>query len=219
MHERTAKGIEWSSILDILAGYASFSASKAFARQLEPSTDLQDVRRLLEETREARLLLATRGLHMGGVHDVRPLVDQAERGKVLVPPELLDIRSTLQRARLIRQAITRAANQFPNLADWAGQMEPCEHVADEIGRAIDDQGEIVDAASPKLMRIRQQLRASRERVTQTLERMIRNPDVAQYLQEPIITQRGGRYVIPIKADYKGRIPGLIHDQSALMGMT
>jgi len=214
MHERTAKGLEWDAVKDRLAHHTSFSAGRALALALEPSTDLQEVRRLLEETREARVLLNTRNVHLGGVHDIRPLVDQAERGKILTPQELLDVRSTLQRARLLRQSITRAANQFPNLADWAHQLEPCPHVADEIGQAIDDQGEILDAASPKLARIRRELRESRERVTHTLERMIRNPEIAQYLQEPLITQRGGRYVIPLKADYKGRIPGLIHDQSA-----
>ena len=214
MHERTAKGLEWPAILEKLAQYTSFSAGKELARALEPSTDLQEVRRLLEETREARILLQTRGLHLGGVHDVRPLVDQAERGKVLLPRALLDIRSTLQRARIIRQSIIRAANQFPNLADWASQMEPCDHVADEIGRCIDDNGDIQDTASPKLARIRNELRNQRERLTRTLERMIHNPDIAPYLQEPIITQRGGRYVIPLKAEHKGRIPGLIHDQSA-----
>ncbi len=214
MHERTAKGLEWHTIRENLARYTSFSAGRDLALRLEPVMNLQDVRHLLEETREARLLLTTRGVHLGGVHDVRPLVDQAERGKVLLPNELLEIRSTLQRARILRQTITRAANQFPNLADRAYQMEPCEHVADEIGRAIDDQGEVVDAASPRLARIRRELRDARERVTRTLERMIRDPEVAQFLQEPLITQRNGRYVLPLKADYKGRIPGLIHDQSA-----
>ncbi len=214
MHERTAKGLEWNTILERLASYTSFSAGRELALQLQPSTDLQEVRRLLEETREARVLLETRGLHLGGVHDIRPLVDQAERGKVLIPRELLDVRSTLQRARIIRQAITRAANQFPNLADWAAQMEPCDHVADEIGRCIDDNGDVQDTASPKLARIRHDLRTQRDRLIHTLERMIHNPDVAQYLQEPIITQRSGRYVIPLKAEHKGRIPGLIHDQSA-----
>ncbi len=214
MHERTAKGIEWETIKQALAQRASFSASKELALNLEPAWHLDDVRRLLEETREARLLLQTTTLHMGGVHDVRPLVDQAERGKVLLPQELLDLRSTLQRARIVRQTIVRGRNQYPNLADWAAQIEPCEHVADEIGRCLDDAGEVVDTASPKLADIRRRLRQQRERLTQTLERMIHNPEVAQYLQEPLITQRHGRYVIPLKAEHKGRIPGLIHDQSA-----
>lgn len=214
MHERTAKGIEWDTIRQTLAQRASFSASRELALNLEPAWHLEDVRRLLEETREARLLLQTTTLHMGGVHDVRPLVDQAERGKVLLPQELLDVRSTLQRARLVRQTIVRGRNQYPNLADWAAQIEPCQHVADEIGRCLDDAGEVVDTASPKLADIRKRLRQQRERLTQTLERMIHNPEVAQYLQEPLITQRHGRYVIPLKAEHKGRIPGLIHDQSA-----
>lgn len=214
MHERTAKGIEWQAIREALARRASFSAGKDLALNLEPAWHLEDVRRLLEETREARLLLHTTALHMGGVHDVRPLVDQAERGKVLLPQELLDIRSTLQRARLVRQTIMRGRNQYPNLADRAAQIEPCEHVADEIGRCLDDTGEVVDTASPKLANIRRRLRQQRERLTQTLERMIHNPEVAQYLQEPLITQRHGRYVIPLKAEHKGRVPGLIHDQSA-----
>ncbi len=214
MHERTAKGIEWHAIRQALAQRTSFSASKELALTLEPSPYLEEVRRLLEETREARLLLETRAVHMGGVHDVRPLADQAERGKVLLPQELLDIRSTLQRARLIRQAIMRGRHQFPNLADWAAQIEPCEHVADEIGRCLDDTGEVLDTASSKLAGIRKRLRQQRDRLTQTLERIIHNPEVAPYLQEPIITQRHGRYVIPLKTEHKGRVPGLVHDQSA-----
>ncbi len=214
MHERTAKGIEWQAIREALARRASFSASKELAQGLEPSPYLEEVRRLLEETREARLLLETRAVHLGGVHDVRPLADQAERGKVLLPQELLDIRSTLQRARLIRQAIVRGRHQFPNLADWAAQIEPCEHVVDEIGRCLDDNGDVLDTASPKLANIRKRLRQQRDRLIQTLERMIHNSEVSQYLQEPLITQRHGRYVIPLKAEHKGRIPGLIHDQSA-----
>ncbi len=214
MHERTAKGLEWDAIRQALARHTSFSAGKTLALRLEPATDLQTVRRLLEETREARLLLDTHNVHLGGVHDVRPVVDQAERGRVLLPQELLAVRSTLQRARLLRQTILRAANQFPNLADWAAQMEPCPHVADEIGRCLDDQGNVQDDASPQLARIRAQLRAQRERLTHTLERLLRDPDIAPYLQEPLITQRGGRYVIPVKAEFKNKVPGLIHDQSA-----
>ncbi len=214
MHERTAKGLEWDAIRQQLARYTSFSAGKALALSLEPATDVQTVRRLLEETREARVLLDTRNVHLGGVHDIRPLVDQAERGRVLLPRELLDVRSTLQRARLLRQTILRASQQFPNLADWASQMEPCAHVADEIGRCLDDQGEVRDDASPELARIRGQLRAQREHLTRTLENLLRHPDIAPYLQEPLITQRGGRYVIPVKAEFKNKVPGLVHDQSA-----
>ncbi len=214
MHERTAKGLEWDAIREALARHTSFSAGKELALRLAPATDLQTVRRLLEETREAQVLLDTRNVHLGGVQDVRPIVDQAERGRVLLPQELLAVRSTLQRARLLRQTILRAANQFPNLADWASQMEPCPHVADEIGRCLDDQGYVRDEASSQLARIRSQLRTQREHLTQTLERLLRHPDIAPYLQEPLITQRGGRYVIPVKAEFKNKIPGLIHDQSA-----
>jgi DNA mismatch repair protein MutS2 len=102
----------------------------------------------------------------------------------------------------------------PLLADVAARIEPCEGLLDEIGRCISEQGEVVDHASPKLARIRREMRTAHERLLDKLNRIVANSNNVSYLQEALITQRGGRYVLPIKAEFKGRIPGVVHDTSA-----
>jgi DNA mismatch repair protein MutS2 len=153
-------------------------------------------------------------MSLGGVHDVRPLAQNARRGGILQPTDLLDIHSTLRAGRRVRRTLTRLQNQVPLLTDIAARIEPCESLMDEIGRCIGDQGEVMDHASPKLARIRREMRTAHERLLDRLNRIVTNPRNTTYLQEALVTQRGGRYVIPIKADFKGRIPGIVHDTSA-----
>ncbi|HIC93079.1 MAG TPA: hypothetical protein EYP09_02360, partial [Anaerolineae bacterium] len=198
-----------------LAEHTSFSAGRELALGLRPSTDPAEVRRRQGETSEARRLLALRGdLSLGGAHDVRPLVKNARREAVLLPTELLDIRDTLVRGRTLRRAILRLSDQFPLLADIAARIEECPRLVSEIARCINERAEVVDGASPDLARVRRELRETHRRLLDKLERIISSPSTAPFLQEPIITQREGRYVIPLKADFKGRIPGLVHDVSA-----
>jgi DNA mismatch repair protein MutS2 len=127
--------------------------------------------------------------------------------------ELLDIRETLNAARTLRRSLSRMGAQVPLLAQKAALIEECAHVAAEIGRCINDRGEVVDSASAKLARIRAEVRIAHDRLLDKLNRIITSGENAPFLQEPLITQRSGRYVIPLKAEFKGRIPGLIHDQS------
>ncbi len=215
MDQKHLRTLEYPRILAKLAQHTSFSAGKELALELRPSPVLVEVEQRLRETREARLLLDEHGgLSLGGVHDVRPLAHQAQRGVLLQPANLLDIQDTLRSARRLRRTLTRLEDKAPLLADIAARIEPCQDLADEIDRCIDDQGEVTDQASPQLARIRRELRTVHERLQEKLNRIIGNPRNAKYLQESLITQRGGRYVIPIKADFKGRIPGIVHDQSA-----
>jgi DNA mismatch repair protein MutS2 len=102
----------------------------------------------------------------------------------------------------------------PLLADIAARIEPCEHLTGEIDRCISDRGEVVDHASEKLARIRREMRTASERLWDKLNKIIADPRYVGYLQEPLITQRSGRYVIPLKAEFRGRIPGIVHDTSA-----
>ncbi|HIQ05255.1 MAG TPA: endonuclease MutS2, partial [Anaerolineae bacterium] len=206
---------EYDKILSRLAEYTSFSAGREMALSLLPSDDLRQVEQWQAETTEARRLLGEKtDVHLGGVHDVRPFLLRAERGGSLLPNELLDIHSTLRRAASIRRTLTRLSPTYPNLADIAYRIEPCEHVAAQIAQAINERGEVMDSASPDLARIRRDMKIAQDRLISSLQRMIANPEIAQYLQEPLITQRGGRFVIPVKAEYKGRVQGLVHDQSA-----
>jgi DNA mismatch repair protein MutS2 len=207
--------LEFSQILGRLARHSSFSAGKELALALRPSPVLAEVQQRLQETREARHLLDTQGgVSLGGAHDIRSLARNAQRGAVLPPAILLDIQDTLRTARRVRRVVTRLRGQVPLLANVAERIEPCQALAQEIDRCISDQGEVVDGASAKLARIRREMRITHDRLQNKLNRIIANSRNAKYLQESLITLRGGRYVIPIKADFKGRIPGIVHDSSA-----
>ena len=215
MNPRTLKVLEYDKILDKLAGYCSFSGGAELARSLLPSDDLVTVQEALAQTGEAsRLLEQKTDVHFGGVTDVRAYLEKSERGAMLFPQELNEVKSTLMRSRSLQQMLTRLENAFPKLAEIAYGIEPCDHVVTEIGRCINDRAEVVDSASPALGRIRAELRVAQERLLSTLDRLVHSGDVKQYLQDALVTQRQGRYVIPVRAEYKGHIEGIVHDQSA-----
>ncbi|MGB9871504.1 MAG: endonuclease MutS2 [Anaerolineae bacterium] len=207
--------LELPKILERLAAHASFSVGAEKARALAPSTVPTEIRERLATTTEARRFLALYPLtDLGGARDVRPMVEAARREAVLAPADLLDIAQTLQAARRLRQTLTRQEAQFPRLAAIAARLEPCPELVEAIERVLDERGEVRDDASPALARIRSDLRAAHDRLITRLQRIISSPETAPFLQEPIITMREGRYVIPLKADFKGRIRGIVHDRSA-----
>jgi len=215
MNPHTIRVLEFDKILDKLVTFCSFEGGMEVARSLLPSDDLRTVQESMEQTDEAfRLLEQKTDIHFGGVHDVRPLVTRAERGGGLLPLELVDIRTTLLRARSLRQTLTRLGRQFPRLSDIAFVIEPCDHVIGEISRCINDRGEVVDGASNDLARIRAQWRVAQDRLLSTLDKLVQSSDMKQYLQEAIVTQRQGRYVIPVRSEYKGQVQGIVHDQSS-----
>ena len=207
--------LELPAVLSRLAEYTSFSAGRELALALAPSPDASEVSYRQQETAEARTLMSMKpDLRLGGVHDLRPFVENAMLGARLLPQDLLNIRDTLKQADLLKRSLLRSGDQFPRLAAMGHQLEPCPQVSGEIERCIDDRGEVVDHASPDLARIRSELRVAYDRLMDRLNRFVTGADSAKYLQEAYITQRDGRYVIPIKSDFRGRIPGLVHDRSA-----
>ncbi len=215
MNPHALQVLEYDKIRERVARHCSFSASKERAAAMLPSDDLRTVQEWMDQTQEAFTLLAQEAdIHFGGVEDVRPLAVKAERGGILLPGELLEIRNTLIRARILHRTFARMQRSFPRLADIALTMEPCDHVIGEIGRCINERGEVVDGASEALARIRKELRTAQERLLSTLDRLVHSPDIRPYLQEPIVTQRQGRYVIPVRAEHKGHVAGIVHDQSA-----
>ncbi len=215
MNAKALHVLEFHKILHRLAEHTSFSAGRELALGTLPTDDIRLARQWLAETTEARRLLGEHSdVHLGGVHDVRPMLPLAERGAVLLASDLLEIRSTLLRARALRNLLTRLETRFPNLADIGFRIEPVPHVADQIAQVISDRGDILDNASPKLARLRGEIKVVQSRLMERLNKLVTSSDTAQYLQEAIVTQRQGRYVIPLRAEFKGRIRGLIHDQSA-----
>jgi len=151
---------------------------------------------------------------IGGARDCRQQVDLASHGGVLASVDLLDIKSTLVAGRTLVRSIERVAEPFPRLAERAAQMPLPVGLVDAISRAISDRGEVLDSASAKLAIIRRDLRVVHERLLTKMQHMVSDSSIAQYLQEALVTQRDGRYVLPLRADFKGRVRGVIHDQSA-----
>ena len=215
MQRKHWQTLELPKILQQLARYTAFSAGAEKARRLEPSTLFPEIEEQLEITTEAVALVTARPqTSVGGARDVRPRIEGAQRGATLIPRDLLDIRSTLISARSLQKALVRLDRQFPRLADIAGRIAPCSDLIDAIGRCLDERGEVRDEASNKLARIRRDLDVAHSRLMDKLQRIIADSRNSQYLQDALVTQREGRYVIPLKADFKGRIPGVVHDRSA-----
>lgn len=207
--------LEFPKILRAVSTHTSFSAGSEKALAIEPTVDPDEIRARLETTSEARRLLEERpGTSVGGAHDVRSLVQDAGRGQVLPPTDLLDIRDTLLAGRRLQRSLGRLANQFPHLALMASRVRPCEDLIEEISRCIDERGDIRDDASPELSRIRREVDSAHSRIQNRLDSIISSSRNSSYLQEAIITRREGRYVIPVKAQYKDKIPGVVHDRSA-----
>ena len=215
MDEKCLETLEFPKILARLAEYTDFSAGRELALALRPTTDLDEARTRQQETSEARRLLDIQGtVGVGGARDVRPRIEVAVRGATLLPTDLLEVATTLSNGQRLKRSLSRSADQFPRLAAIAGRIQVCPGVVSEIERCLDERGEVVDSASPRLARIRNELKVAYDRLLDRLNRILTSPNSAPYLQEALVTQRHGRYVIPLKTDFKGRIPGIVHDQSS-----
>ncbi len=239
MDSKTLQVLEYPKILERLAANCDFSASAALARVLEPTSSLDLARVRLQETSEARKLLSTQDVSIGGAHDVREKVQLAARGGVLEAADLLDVKFTLIAMRGLKKALigqggsdnlptkkTRAnkdahekvlaeeSRPYPRLSEMALSLADPHGVVDVISRTISDKGEVLDSASPKLAAIRAELRVARERLMTRLQKYLSEGRTAQMLQDSIITQRDGRYVIPLRSEHKGKIKAIVHDQSS-----
>jgi DNA mismatch repair protein MutS2 len=207
--------LEFSKVLARLATYASFSAGEERVLALLPATDLREIEWRLQVTTEARSLLEAKpDTTLGGARDIRSQVESAQRAAVLSSSELLDVQSTLTAARNLQRNLTRLKEQYPLLAVIAGRIEPCPQVVEEIERCLDQHGNVRDSASLGLATIRREMRIAHDRLQDKLQRIISSSKNAPMLQEALITLRDGRYVIPLKADFKGRMRGIVHDVSA-----
>jgi len=214
MDPKDLRTLELPIVLERLAQLTDFSASRQLALDLVPSTYLEIAQQLQAETTEARHLLAGDGkLTVGGARDVRSRVEAAARGGVLEPQELLDIQATLISARTLARRFKKEVGTYPVLSRIASDLSNETELIDSISRTIDDRGLVRDEASRKLSSVRRNLRSARERVGKKLQSMVSDPKVVSMLQEPIVTQREGRSVIPLKAEFKGKMEAVIHDQS------
>jgi DNA mismatch repair protein MutS2 len=214
MDQKSLRTLEFDKILDRLARYTDFPVSAEKARALAPTEDIEEARYRQALTSEARLLLDTQDVTIGGARDIRLVVDRARHGVILDPIELLDVKFTLIAARQQSRTFEKLGEQFPNLADLAAQIPPPLGIVDQISRSISERGEILDSASPALATIRRNTRVVHDRLLSRLQKMVADPRNAPYMQDPIVTQRDGRFVIPLRSEFKGRIKSIVHDQSS-----
>ncbi len=213
--EKTLETLELIKIFDQLAGYTSFGAGRELALDLMPSTDINEVQMWQRETAEAfELLEAKTNINLHGARDVRDPVINSQRGVIIEPSVLLDIRYTLRRATTLKRMLGRMQGQYPLLADIANEIEECNDLQSEIAKSIDDNAEVMDTASVKLAIIRRDLKIAFERLQSKLDTIVSSKSNQTFLQDSVVTMRNGRYVIPLKADHKGKIKGIVHDSSS-----
>ncbi|MDO8615741.1 MAG: endonuclease MutS2 [Dehalococcoidia bacterium] len=205
--------LEYDKVIARLATHCQTAPGKALALALEPSAEYGDVLRRQRLTAEARRLLELKpNIGMGAAHDVRTIVHQAGLGHVLEPGELLDVQVTLALSRTVREAIDRLRTYIPYLGEIADRIADFRELTAEIARCISQQGEVVDGASPVLARLRREARLAHDRLSARLQQVLKSARSA--IQEPIVTLRDGRYVVPVKAELRSQLPGIVHDVSS-----
>ena len=213
MQERVLKTLEYDKILDELKLRASCCIGRELAETLSPSADFDEVQRQLTLTGEAETLVYRTGQSpVDDFPDMRQCLKRMHAALFISPGELLGIAKCLRAARVAREVLTKE-NEGGLLYNMASFLTTHRSVEEEINRCIISEDEIFDGASPALSRIRRAMRAANERVRERLNTMIRSATYQKYLQEPIITIRNGRFVIPVKQEYRQQVPGLVHDQS------
>ena len=212
MDSKTLSVLEYPKVLERLKTFCDFSASMELARSLAPTDSYDLALARLAETSEARKLFSVQDIGIGGAHDIRAAVDLAARGGVLDPQQLLDVKSTLISSRELKKSLERKTDEYPRLAQLAAGLSESHGIVDSISRVLSERGEVLDSASPKLATLRREIKIAHDRLMSRLQRYL--TESANKLQEPIITQRDGRYVIPLRAEFKGQIKAIVHDQSS-----
>ena len=214
LFEKSIRVLELPRLLEMLEHHTVSAEAKARARRLTPSDDFGEVNRLLDETDAARKMIMLRGSPaFGGVRDVGESLSRAERGGMLNTRELLDIAGLLTNVRRV-QDYYKEDEEGTVIDKLFLSLHPNRFLEEKITTAILDENEIADAASPELAEIRRHKRAAAAKGRQILQRIISSPSYRNVLQDALITQRGGRFVVPVKAECRGELPGLVHDTSS-----
>ena len=218
LHDAVLAKLEFPAVLAMLAARCRFGLAAERARESGPSADPTQVRSLLDVTAEAvDLLTAFPAVTIGGARDVRALVERAAKGARLQPPELLLVLDMVSAARNLRRAFIRLPDvdaRFPRLLDFVEGLAELPDLEADIGRSIGPRGDVLDTASPALAQIRRDVRIAQSRLMERLNALVSGGRYATALQDAIVTTRDGRYVVPVKAEARSALPGVVHDTSA-----
>ena len=214
-YEKSLNILELPTVLDMLAAEAVTEGGKEACLRLRPSADRLEVKNRLGETSAAKEMMVVRGSpSLSGIKDIRPSLNRADLGGSLNTVELLNIARVLQCARLVKGYTGDDKLGKSCIDHLFAALHPNRFLEEKITGSIVGEDEIADSASSELANIRRKIRAASARVRDCLQKILSSPSYAKVLQEPIITMRSDRFVVPVKAECKGAIPGLVHDISA-----
>jgi DNA mismatch repair protein MutS2 len=216
--DRVLAVLEFDDVLDLLEQRCTFSVASELALDLLPSDHTPTVRRLLQLTAEAHALLtALPEFSVRGARDIRQTIEGARVGIILTPQQLMEIQDTLGGARNLRRSFARIPDReerFPGLTDILVMVEEFPALEADIGRTVGPRGDILDSASPELGRIRSQIRVAHNRLMDRINGLLTSGKYGSAIRESIVTMRDGRYVIPVRADARATVGGIVHDTSA-----
>src|SRR5512135_2604509 len=211
MDRRSIEILEFPLIRERLAEHASFRPSRLLAEALQPESDPVLVGRGLDETDEARELLHEHpGVGIAGARDIGPAIERAARAGRLDPAQFVDLGMTLDATSRLETSL--AGTRRPLLRDLARQLHPVPAIRSTIARSFDPTGELLDTASPRLGGLRAAVRIAFDRLRRRLDSLVAS-ELGNALQEPLVTLRNGRYVVPVKAEARARVKGIVHDAS------
>lgn len=218
MSDRVSRILEYDKMKEQLIKHASSSLGKQRVEELTPSFDINEIQRNQDSTFEGAKVIRLKGqAPLGGIRDIRAAVKRAAIGGMLNEMELLDISSTIYGSRRFKSFIEGMVEdevELTILPELAGRMVPLTDLEREIKQAIDENGDVLDSASPALRSVRQQIRSHESGIRSKLESITRSSSGRKMLSDAIITIRNDRYVIPVKQEYRGHFGGMVHDQSA-----
>lgn len=217
MNEKAFKTLEYNKIIDLLTEQAASPKAKELCRSLKPMTDKAKIEAAQTQTADALTRLFQKGsVSFSGIHDMEASLKRLEIGGTMGIDEFLALSSLLEAAKRVK-AFSRGKSEGgarDSLDDLFDGIEPLTPLLDEIRRCIISEDEIADDASPALKNIRRSIRSMNDRVHSQMTAMLNNTNIRNSLQDGVITMRNGRYCLPVKAEYKNQVPGMVHDQSS-----
>ena len=213
--DKNYRALELDKILDLVAAETTCDDAAEAVRSIEPVKSAGEAQLLLEETDAAFVLMAKfGGPSFRDLKNVSNPLRRAQAGGSLGMRELLDVAGTLRSIRSLQSWHDKSAGMRTALSDRFSVLTPNKYLEEKIFTSIISEEEMADAASPALAAIRRKIRNASSRARDQLDKLVRSPSHQKHLQESIITQRGGRYVVPVKAEFRGEVPGLVHDTSS-----
>ncbi|MFO7951872.1 MAG: endonuclease MutS2 [Bacillota bacterium] len=214
--EREIKVLEFNQIQNKLSGMTVSPMGREIASQILPSVDPELISHRLKETSEARLLCSKNAFNPPAVEDIKPYLVRAEKGAMLSSPELAGIMIFIKSVQRWPNFFSNRDNRelYPILTDLSRQINMCEELYATLRRALDEDGNILDGASSELSSLRRKKHSLQNKIREKLDQYVRSANYQRYLQDALVTIRGGRYVLPVKQEYRHYLEGVVHDQSA-----